>query len=122
MSGYELLPCNLISEPHFAAEGLAALMTVLRDFIDEIGSELDARADKPLAPHHWLGFVKLLDDVDRDDEMGKLRQQMEQIVSRPDVSFQDRCLALIPLLSADPGFAAEFTRRRRAAITALAAL
>jgi len=38
MSGYELLPCNLISEPHFAAEGLAALMTVLRDFIREIGN------------------------------------------------------------------------------------
>ena len=104
------------------AEGSAVLMTVLRDFIDEIGSELDARADKPLAPHHWLGFVKLLDAVDRDDEMGELRQQMEQIVSQRDVRFQDRCLALIPLLSADPGVAAEFTRRRRAAITALAAL
>ena len=104
------------------AEGLAALMTVLRDFIDEIASELDARADKPLAPHHWLGFVKLLDAVDRDVEMGKLRQQMEQIVSQRDVRFQDRCLALIPLLSADPTIAAAFTRRRHAAITALAAL
>jgi hypothetical protein len=97
-------------------------MTVLRDFIDEIASELDARADKPLAPHHWLGFVKLIDAVDRDDEMGKLRQQMEQIVSQRDVRFQDRCLALIPLLSADPSVAAKFTRRRRAAITALMAL
>jgi hypothetical protein len=104
------------------AEGLAALMTVIRDFIDEIGNALDARKDKPLAPHHWLGFVKLLDVIDRDDGMGKLRQQMEQIVSQRDVRFQDRCLALIPLLSADPGIAATFNRRRRAAITALAAL
>ena len=30
--------------------------------------------------------------------MGELRQQMEQIVSQRDVRFQDRCLALIPLL------------------------
>ncbi len=97
-------------------------MTILSDFINEIGRELDARADKPLAPHHWLGFVKLLDDVDRDDEMGRLRQQMEQIASQRDVRFQNRCLALIPLLSADPAVAAVFTRRRRAAITALAAL
>ena len=37
-------------------------------------------------------------DIDRDDELGKLRQQMEQIVSQRDVRFQDRCLALIPLL------------------------
>jgi hypothetical protein len=82
------------------AEGLAALMTVLRDFIDEIASELDACADKPLAPHHWISFVKLLAAIDRDDEMGELRQQMEQIVSQRDVRFQDRCLALIPLLRA----------------------
>jgi len=107
------------------AEGLAALMTVLRKFIDEIASELDARADKPLAPHHWLGFVKLLAAIDRDDEMGELRElrlQTEQIVSQRDVRFQDRCLALIPLLSANPAIAAEFTKRRHAAITALAAL
>jgi hypothetical protein len=107
------------------AEGLAALMTMLRDFIDEIASELDARPDKPLAPHHWIGFVKLLAAVDREDEMGELRelrQRMEQIVSQRDVRFQDRCLALIPLLSADPAIAAAFTRRRHAAITALAAL
>jgi hypothetical protein len=104
------------------AEGLAAPMTVLRDFIDEIGNALDARKDKPLAPHHWLGFVKLIDVIDRDDGMGKLRQQVEQIVSQRDVRFQDRCLALIPLLSADPGIAATFNRRRQAAITALAAL
>lgn len=97
-------------------------MTVLRDFIDEIASELDARTDKPLAPHHWIGFVKLLADIDQDDEMGELRQQMEQIVSQRDVRFQDRCLALIPLLSANPAVAAVFTGRRRAAITALAAL
>ena len=97
-------------------------MTVLRDFIDEIAGELDARTDKPLAPHHWIGFVKLLADIDRDDDMGELRQQMEQIVSQRDVRFQDRCLALIPLLSADPAIAAEFTVRRHAAITALAAL
>ena len=100
-------------------------MTVLRDFIDEIASELDARADKPLAPHHWIGFVKLLAAVDRDDEMGELRelrQRMEQIVSQRDLRFQDRCLALIPLLSADPAIAAAFTRRRHAAITAVAAL
>jgi hypothetical protein len=97
-------------------------MTMLRDFIDEIASELDARTDKPLAPHHWISFVKLLDVIDRDDEMGKLRQQMEQIVSQRDVRFQDRCLALIPLLSADAAIAAEFTRRRHAAVTALAAL
>jgi len=104
------------------AEGLAALMTVLRDFIDEIAGKLDARADKPLAPHHWIGFVKLIGTIDRDDEMSELRQQIEQIVSQRDVRFQDRCLALIPLLSADPAIAAEFTARRRAAITAIAAL
>lgn len=97
-------------------------MTVLRTFIDEIACELDARADKPLAPHHWIGFVKLLADIDQADEMGELRQRMEQIVSRRDVRFQDRCLALIPLLSADPAVAATFTRRRQAAITAVAAL
>jgi hypothetical protein len=100
-------------------------MTVLRDFIDEIASELDARTDKPLAPHHWISFVKLLAAVDREDEMGELRelrQRMEQIVSQREVRFQDRCLALIPLLSADPAIAAAFTRRRHAAITALAAL
>ena len=73
-------------------------MTVLRDFIDEIGGALDARADKPLAPHHWIGFVKLLGTIDQDDEVGELRQQMEQIVSQRDVRFQDRCLALIPRL------------------------
>jgi hypothetical protein len=97
-------------------------MTALRDFIDEIANELDARTDKPLAPHHWIGFVKLLADIDRDDELGELRQKMEQIVTQRDVRFQDRCLALIPLLSADPGIAAVFTRRREAAITAVAAL
>ena len=97
-------------------------MTVLRDFIDEIASELDARTDKPLAPHHWISFVKLLDTIDRDDALGELRQKMEQIVSQRDVRFQDRCLALIPLLSADPAIAAAFTRRRHAAITAVAAL
>ena len=103
------------------AEALAAVMTVLREFINEIASELDARTDKPLAPHHWIGFVKLLGAIDQDDEMGELRQRMEQIVQR-DVRFQDRCLALIPLLSADPAIAAEFTARRHAAIRALAAL
>jgi hypothetical protein len=97
-------------------------MTVLRDFIDDIASELDARTDKPLAPHHWISFVKLLDTIDRDDELGELRQKMEQIVSQRDVRFQDRCVALIPLLSADPAIAAAFTGRRHAAITALAAL
>ena len=97
-------------------------MTILSDFINEIASELDARTDKPLAPHHWISFVKLLADIDRDDEMGELRQQMEQIVSQRDVRFQDRCLALIPLLGTDPSIAAAFTRRRRAAMTALAAL
>lgn len=97
-------------------------MTVLREFIDEIASELDGRTDKPLAPHHWIGFVKLLDTIDREEEMGKLRQQIEQIVSQRDVRFQDRCLALIPLLSADSAMVATFTRRRHAAITALAAL
>ncbi len=97
-------------------------MTVLRDFIDEIGNTLDARKDKPLAPHHWLGFVKLLDVIDRDGGMSRLRQQMEQIVSQRDVRFQDRCLALIPLLSAEPAIAATFNRRRRTAITVIAAL
>jgi hypothetical protein len=98
-------------------------MTVLRDFIDEIANELDARTDKPLAPHHWISFVKLLAAIDEDDdELGELRQKMEQIVSQRDVRFQDRCLALIPLLSADPAIAAAFTGRRHAAITALAAL
>jgi hypothetical protein len=97
-------------------------MTVLRDFIDEIASQLDARTDKPLAPHHWIGFVKLVADIDGDDKLSDLRQKMEQIVSQRGVSFQDRCLALIPLLSADPAVALTFTRRRRAAIRALAAL
>ena len=96
-------------------------MTVLLDFIDEIAGELDARTDKPLAPHHWIGFVKLLAAIDQDVELGALRQKMEQIVSQRDMRFQDRCLALIPLLSADPA-AAVFTRRRHAAIKALAAL
>jgi hypothetical protein len=97
-------------------------MTVLRNFIDEVARELDARADKPLAPHHWIGFVKLLAVIDEDDHMGELRQQMEQIVSQRDVRFQDRCLALIPLLSGDPAITAEFTARRHAAIKAVAAL
>src|SRR5947207_13982979 len=97
-------------------------MTVLRDFIDEIARELDARTDKPLAPHHWISFVKLLAAIDRDDELGELRQQMEQIVSQRDVRFQDRCLALIPLLSTDPSIAVAFTRRRRAAMRAVAEL
>jgi hypothetical protein len=97
-------------------------MTILSDFIAEIGRELDSRADKPLAPHHWIGFVKLLADIDRDDAMGALRQQMEQIVSQRDVRFQDRCLALIPLLSTEPSIAAAFTKRRHAAVKALAAL
>ena len=97
-------------------------MTILSDFIAEIARELDARADKPLAPHHWIGFVKLLADIDRDDAMGALRRQMELIVSQRDIRFQDRCLALIPLLSTDPSVAAAFTRRRHAAISALAAL
>jgi hypothetical protein len=97
-------------------------MTLLRDFINEIASELDARTDKPLAPHHWIGFVKLLAALDEDDELGELRQKMEHIVSQRDVRFQDRCLALIPLLSADPAIAAVFTGRRHAAIKALAAL
>ncbi len=97
-------------------------MTALLDFIDEVGKALDARTDKPLAPHHWLGFVKLLAEIDRDEELGGLRQRMEHVVSQRDVRFQDRCLALIPLLSADPAIAALFTKRRRAAITALAAL
>lgn len=104
------------------AEGLAALMTVLRDFINEIARELDGRNDKALAPLHWIRFVKLLDDIDRNDEMGDLRRQVEQIVSQHDVRFQDRCLALVPLLSADPAISAAFTRRRRAAVNALAAL
>jgi hypothetical protein len=97
-------------------------MTSLRDFINEIGSELDARRDKPLAPHHWIGFVKLLAVVDEDDQLSELRQKMEKIVSQHDVRFQDRCLALIPLLSADPAVATVFTRRRHAALKALAAL
>jgi len=97
-------------------------MTILSEFIQEIASDLDARNDKPLAPHHWISFVKLLGTIDGDDEMRGLRQRMEQIVSQRDLTFQDRCLALIPLLSADPGIAAVFTRRRHAAIKAIAAL
>ena len=97
-------------------------MTALRNFIDEVANELDARTDKPLAPHHWISFVKLLADIDRDDQLGDLRQKIEQIVTQHDVRFQDRCLALIPLLSADPAIAAAFTRRRQAAIKAVAAL
>src|SRR5262249_5668888 len=96
-------------------------MTILSDFINEIARELDARTDKPLAPHHWISFVKLLADIDRDDDMGELRQQMEQIVSQRDLRFQDRCLALIPLLRTDPSIAPAFTRQRHAAISALAA-
>jgi len=97
-------------------------MTILSEFIQEIAGELDARNDKPLAPHHWIGFVKLLGTIDCHDEMGELRQKMEQIVSRRDVRFQDRCLALIPLMSGDSTIAATFTRRRHAAIAAVAAL
>ena len=97
-------------------------MTVLRDFISEIASELDARTDKPLAPHHWIGFVKLLADIDGDDELKELRRNMEQIISRRDVRFQDRCSALIPLLGSDPAIAALFTRRRQAAIKAISVL
>jgi hypothetical protein len=97
-------------------------MTILSDFITEIASDLDARTDKPLAPHRWIRFVKLLGDIDGDDEKGELRQQMEQIVSQRDVRFQDRCLALIPLLATHPSIAARIYRRRKAAITAVAAL
>ena len=97
-------------------------MTALRNFIDEVANELDARRDKPLAPHHWIAFVKLLADIDISDELGDLRQEMEQIVTRRDVRFQDRCLALIPLLGADPAIATTFTRRRQAALRAVAAL
>ena len=97
-------------------------MTALRNFIDEIANELDARTDKPLAPHHWISFVKLLADIDCDDQLGDLRQKIEQIVTQHNVRFQDRCLALIPLLSADPAVAAAFIRRRQAAIKAVAAL
>jgi len=68
-------------------------MTVLLDFVDEIGRTLDARGDKALAPHHWLGFVKLLADIDRDGRVGALRQQMEQIVLQRDRRFQDRCVS-----------------------------
>jgi hypothetical protein len=94
-------------------------MTALREFIDEVGNELDARRDKPLAPHHWIAFVKLLADIDNNDELGELRQKIEQIVTRRDVRFQDRCLALIPLLGADPAL---FNRRRQTAVRAVAAL
>ncbi|SRR5579872_3531010 len=97
-------------------------MTVLRDFINEIARELDARPDKPLAPHHWIGFVKLLAEIDSDEKLANLRQNMEQIVCQRDVRFQDRCLTLIPLLSADPAIAGVFTRRRHAATMAIAAL
>jgi hypothetical protein len=97
-------------------------MTVLRDFIDEIASKLDARTDKPLAPHQWIGFVKLLGEIDSDENLGNLRQNMEQIICQRDVRFQDRCLALVPLLSTDPAIAGVFTRRRQAAIMAIAAL
>lgn len=81
-------------------------MSVLRDFIDEIASELDACTDKPL-PYHWISFLKLLADIDQDDKMGELCQQTEQIVSQRDAHFQDRCLA------ADPAMAAAFTGRAR---------
>lgn len=97
-------------------------MTVLRDFINEIAKELDARSDKPLAPHHWIGFVKLLFEIDTDNHLGKLREEMEQIVCQADMRFQDRLQALIPLLSADPAIAGVFTRRRHAAMAAIAAL
>ena len=113
---------ELFLDVHSDLFGINLGMTALRDFIDEIGKELDARTDKPLAPHHWIGFVKLLADIDRDDELSDLRQKMEQIVCQREVRFQDRCLALIPLLSAEPVIAAAFTRRRQAAIKALAAL
>jgi hypothetical protein len=97
-------------------------MAALRDFIDEVAKELDARNDKPLAPHHWIAFVKLLADIDNSDELGDLRQKMEHVVTQRDVRFQDRCLALIPLLGADPAIAATFTPRRQAAVRAVAAL
>lgn len=97
-------------------------MTVLRDFINEIASKLDARTDKPLAPHHWIGFVKLLGEIDSDENLGNLRQKMEQIICQRDVRFQDRCSALIALLSTEPAIAGVFTRRRRAAMMAIAVL
>jgi hypothetical protein len=97
-------------------------MTVLRNFIDEIAGKLDARTDRPLAPHHWIGFVKLLGEIDSDENLGNLRQNMEQIVCQRDLRFQDRCLELIPLLSAHPGIAGLFTARRQAALRAIAAL
>lgn len=97
-------------------------MTVLRDFINEIGSQLDARTDKPLAPHHWIGFVKLLGEIDSEENLANLRKHMEQIICQRDLRFQDRCLALIPLLSTDPASARVFTRRRQAAMMAIAAL
>jgi hypothetical protein len=46
---------------------------------------------------------------------------MERIVLQHDVRFQDRCLALIPLLRAEPAIAVLFNRRRHAAIAAVAA-
>jgi hypothetical protein len=46
---------------------------------------------------------------------------MEEIVAQRDLRFQDRCRALIPLLSAEPAIATLFNRRRRAAIAAVAA-
>ncbi len=97
-------------------------MTPLRDFIDEVAKELDARGDRPLAPHNWIAFVKLLADIDSNNALGELRQRMEQIVTQRDLRFQDRCSALIPLLGADPAVAATFTRRRHAAVKAIAAL
>ena len=97
-------------------------MAALRDFIDEVANELDARSDKPLAPHHWIAFVKLIADLDSNNELGELRQTIEQVVSRRDVRFQDRCIALFPLLTADPTTAPVFTRRRQAAIKAVSAL
>ena len=48
---YEVLALSLTNDV-VHAEGLAAQMTVLRDFIAEIGNALNARKDKPLAPHY----------------------------------------------------------------------
>jgi hypothetical protein len=76
---------------------------LLRDFIDEIASELDARADKPLA---LLPLIKMI--------------RWASCASRWSKSSLNAMYVSRMMLSADPAMAA-FTGRRHVAITALAA-
>ncbi len=79
-------------------------MTALSDFIRELAVELDRPAGGPLLlgldANDWIGFVKLLTAIDRDEtpEVIAIRRQMERIVIRRNLPFQVRCRRMLPLL------------------------